>query len=78
MTDKAPATMAVDAHGVITGWSATAAEWLGYAPDQVIGRHAAALLYGDTADLSDLPEHWPQAWSGHADVRHRDGHRVPL
>ncbi len=78
MTDKAPATAAVDAHGVITGWSATAEAWLGYAPEQVLGQHAAAFLYRDTAETGGLPARWPQAWSGRADVRHRDGHKVPL
>ncbi|WP_189930881.1 SpoIIE family protein phosphatase [Streptomyces sulfonofaciens] len=75
------AGLTVDAHGVITDWSAEAERLFGYAPSDVLGRAAAALL----AHPSDaLRPAGPDGWGPDREtvedaaaplrVRCRDGH----
>ncbi|MFH8802629.1 SpoIIE family protein phosphatase [Streptomyces sp. NPDC017936] len=69
----------VDERGTVTGWNDGAERLLGYAPAQVVGRPAAALLAEEPAVPDDRP---PLAglprWHGTLVLRHRDGHRVEV
>ncbi len=75
-------TAVVDAAGRVAGWSPVATDVLGYRPEEIIGREAAALL-ADPAQAAAGPEPWPRNLSGDDDIpstvldlRHRDGHAV--
>ncbi|MFI7408763.1 SpoIIE family protein phosphatase [Streptomyces sp. NPDC049627] len=70
------ATATVSLEGIVTGWSEGARRLLGYRPAEVVGRAAADLLV-DREATGFSPVGSPE-WSGTADLRHRDGHRVGL
>ncbi|WP_058043279.1 SpoIIE family protein phosphatase [Streptomyces roseifaciens] len=67
---------AVDAEGTVTLWSPAARHALGHAPEEVIGRPAAALLAAPLPPpaLRALTRSAP--WSGALTARHRDGGAV--
>ncbi|MEU1817741.1 SpoIIE family protein phosphatase [Streptomyces roseifaciens] len=67
---------AVDAGGTVTLWSPAARHVLGYAPEEVVGRPAAALLAAPLPPpaLRALTRSAP--WSGALTARHRDGGAV--
>ncbi|WP_369275862.1 SpoIIE family protein phosphatase [Streptomyces sp. R11] len=74
------ATMIIDGRGVVSGWSSAAQELLGYPPDEVIGKHANALLarthVTHAQPLRCGPE--PRLRSEAFDVRHRDGRMLRM
>ncbi|MET7898789.1 SpoIIE family protein phosphatase [Streptomyces mirabilis] len=74
------ATATLDARGVLQGWSDGAEEILGYAPHEVLGKPAAALLANPTVTDADLAGacRSGQTWSGPALLRHRNGHTVEV
>ncbi|MGW2964457.1 SpoIIE family protein phosphatase [Streptomyces sp. NPDC001220] len=70
----------LDAQGKVAGWTQAAQRLVGYSAAEVVGRHAAALLavpekQVKASVLADARS-VPARWSGAADIRHRDGHRV--
>ncbi|NBM17478.1 SpoIIE family protein phosphatase [Streptomyces sp. GC420] len=73
----ASATAVVDAHGVVTGWSAGAERLLGYPSRDTVGYPVARLL----APEADIEKAFPSVldgWSGTVVLRHRDGRRVDV
>lgn len=60
----------VDAESRITGWDGAAEELLGWTADQVMGQRLGELA-GPGADLAEGPP-------ASVELRHRDGHLVPL
>jgi serine phosphatase RsbU (regulator of sigma subunit)/PAS domain-containing protein/anti-sigma regulatory factor (Ser/Thr protein kinase) len=72
------ASASLDAHGVVTAWSAGAHELLGHAPDEAIGREAGILLAEPLPDavLSSCADRKP--WSGPLLVRCRDGRDLSI
>ncbi|WP_235433503.1 PAS domain-containing protein, partial [Protofrankia coriariae] len=71
-------TAAVDAHGIVTGWSESAYQLLGYTPAEVIGTAVGTLL----ADALPKPARHAvahgQSWQGLVTVCHHDGCILPL
>ncbi|PTH87413.1 PAS sensor protein [Streptomyces sp. A244] len=73
------ARVALDEHGVVTGWNAGAERLLGYEAEQVTGRRAADLLAepipvrGGLPTLAGLPR-----WNGDVALRHRDGRQLTV
>ncbi|MFJ4083793.1 SpoIIE family protein phosphatase [Streptomyces iakyrus] len=73
------ARVALDEHGVVTGWNAGAERLLGYSAEQVTGRRAADLLAepipvrGGLPTLAGLPR-----WNGDVALRHRDGRQLTV
>ncbi|WP_183091314.1 SpoIIE family protein phosphatase [Streptomyces radicis] len=78
----APAVAVTDADGVVTAWSPGAERLLGHRAADVMGRSVATLLLADPGgDLGgDLARvlRARAGWTGFAEVRHREGHAVPL
>ncbi|MGY4929361.1 SpoIIE family protein phosphatase [Streptomyces sp. 900105755] len=74
------ATATLDARGVLCGWSDEAREILGYAPHEVLGKPAAAMLARSTATDAGLVGacRSGQSWSGPVLLRHREGHTVEV
>ncbi|MFG2732969.1 SpoIIE family protein phosphatase [Streptomyces canus] len=72
------ANVAIDEHGIVTGWNAGAEALLGYSPAQIVGRSAVCLLAEgvDEAELRSLAQ-LPR-WIGRVALRHRDGHRLEV
>ncbi|MDN0197792.1 SpoIIE family protein phosphatase [Streptomyces sp. S.PNR 29] len=68
----------VDAHGMVTGWSEGARRLVGYHASEVAGRPAAVLLADElpAATLRSIVE--LRRWNGTVNLRHRDGHLVPV
>ncbi|WP_406375565.1 SpoIIE family protein phosphatase [Streptomyces sp. NBC_00647] len=69
------ATAVVDARGIVTGWSTSAEQFLGYPSEDVVGRPAAGLL-GRNADTPVDFSSADEGWRGTPPLRHRDGHDV--
>ncbi|MFD5945977.1 SpoIIE family protein phosphatase [Streptomyces collinus] len=73
------ARVALDEHGVVTGWNAGAESLLGYSAGQLTGRRAADLLAepipvrGGLPTLAGLPR-----WNGDVALRHRDGRQLTV
>ncbi|MFJ7292444.1 SpoIIE family protein phosphatase [Streptomyces collinus] len=73
------ARVALDEHGVVTGWNAGAERLLGYSAGQLTGRRAADLLAepipvrGGLPTLAGLPR-----WNGDVALRHRDGRQLTV
>ncbi|MEU2748588.1 SpoIIE family protein phosphatase [Streptomyces collinus] len=73
------ARVALDEHGVVTGWNAGAERLLGYSAGQLTGRLAADLLAepipvrGGLPTLAGLPR-----WNGDVALRHRDGRQLTV
>ncbi|MFI2721396.1 SpoIIE family protein phosphatase [Streptomyces collinus] len=73
------ARVALDEHGVVTGWNAGAERLLGYSAGQMTGRRAADLLAepipvrGGLPTLAGLPR-----WNGDIALRHRDGRQLTV
>ncbi|MEV7068308.1 SpoIIE family protein phosphatase [Streptomyces collinus] len=73
------ARVALDEHGVVTGWNAGAERLLGYSAGQLTGRRAADLLAepipvrGGLPTLAELPR-----WNGDIALRHRDGRKLTV
>ncbi|MER5899828.1 SpoIIE family protein phosphatase [Streptomyces mirabilis] len=77
MADAAP--LLLDARMTVTSWTADAERLLGYAPSEVLGRHAADLLLPeDAARIPDLSARCRDGggWAGLLSALHRDGHAV--
>lgn len=68
------AAVVLDARDMVIGWSPAAAELLGYAPDEIVGRSAEVFLCEPDRDGTPSPAH------GHAPrlARHRDGRDIPV
>ncbi|WP_181764335.1 SpoIIE family protein phosphatase [Streptomyces albidus (ex Kaewkla and Franco 2022)] len=76
------ASVVLDDHGTVVGWSERAEALLGYTLDEVLGRPAEDVLV-DPSDRDALMEAVAagtrdRVWSGIVPVRHRGGHRVEL
>ncbi|WP_250292700.1 PAS domain-containing protein, partial [Frankia sp. CiP1_Cm_nod1] len=71
-------TAALDAHGIVTGWSESAQQLLGYTPAEIIGTAVGTLL----ADTLPAPARHAvthgRSWQGLISVCHRDGRILPL
>ncbi|MGW2564196.1 SpoIIE family protein phosphatase [Streptomyces sp. NPDC001514] len=76
------ASVVLDAHGHVVGWSERAEALLGYPPEEVLGRRAAEFLVHprDSAVVLDAVAACTRdrGWFGIVPVRHRDGHRIAL
>ncbi|NED37299.1 SpoIIE family protein phosphatase [Streptomyces sp. SID8499] len=73
--DAATARAVVDERGLLAEWNEGARRLLGWAPEEVVGRPADRLL-AEGAQVPAVPaEH---RWTGTLDLRHRDGHTVPV
>jgi PAS domain S-box-containing protein len=72
-----PATATVDAHGIVTGWSAGAELLLGYPRQEAVGRSVTALL-GSGGDAARQCEAASGELGGTVALRHRDGRRVEV
>ncbi|MGW1916927.1 SpoIIE family protein phosphatase [Streptomyces sp. NPDC002076] len=72
----------LDAQGTVVGWTQAAQRLVGYSAAEIVGRSAAVLLTAaaDRTRASAFSEAGsaPARWSGCADVRHRDGHRIEV
>uniref|UniRef100_UPI0020242365 PAS domain-containing protein n=1 Tax=Frankia sp. Cppng1_Ct_nod TaxID=2897162 RepID=UPI0020242365 len=78
MTDDGLATAAVDADGVVVGWSVQARSLLGYPPAEVIGRPAANLLAVEPQDSDRKAAEAQEPWAGEVTVRRRDGRHLDV
>jgi serine phosphatase RsbU (regulator of sigma subunit)/PAS domain-containing protein/anti-sigma regulatory factor (Ser/Thr protein kinase) len=78
MTDEGLATAAVDADGIVAGWSTRAGNLLGWSTEQVIGRPAAGLLAAALPVQARDAVNARAPWDGQVVVLHRDGHRVEV
>ncbi|MFG2127116.1 SpoIIE family protein phosphatase [Streptomyces sp. NPDC048751] len=76
--EAATARAVVNAHGVVTGWSEGARRLVGYRASEVVGRSAAVLLAGEAPIVSLRSVVGLRRWNGAVDLRHRDGHLVPV
>ncbi|MFG1703023.1 SpoIIE family protein phosphatase [Nonomuraea sp. M3C6] len=78
--ENIPAVAVIDDEGTVIGWTQAAEDLLGYRPAEVLNRSGAVLLMpGDrAARISDWAGRFGdrEHWSGLAETRHRDGHRV--
>ncbi|MEV0375085.1 SpoIIE family protein phosphatase [Streptomyces sp. NPDC050636] len=77
------ASVVLDPHARIVGWSGRAEELLGYAPEDVLGRSADGVLTDNPSDRAVVMEAVAactrdQGWFGIVPLRHRDGHRVEM
>ncbi|MFJ5214623.1 SpoIIE family protein phosphatase [Streptomyces sp. NPDC088354] len=70
------AMAAVDASGVVTGWTPGAARLLGYQRDEVVGRAARTLLAGQLPPAALRSLKRQEEWRGRLLLRHRRGHAV--
>ncbi|MEU6578561.1 PAS domain-containing protein, partial [Streptomyces sp. NPDC046805] len=52
-TSTGTATATISEQGIVTGWSEGARRLLGYAPSEIVGRPAAALLADDVGDVHE-------------------------
>ncbi|MFF8033032.1 SpoIIE family protein phosphatase [Streptomyces sp. NPDC016626] len=71
----------LDAHGMVSGWTARAERLLGYQAAEVVGRKFADLLAPEDAErLPDLVERCRSDgdWAGPMTARHRQGRPVPV
>lgn len=76
LDEAATARAVIDENGTLVLWNEGARRLLGYAPEEVEGRPAAALL--DSADGTTPSEPDGDRWSGTLPLRHRDGHTLPV
>ncbi|MEU6349721.1 SpoIIE family protein phosphatase [Streptomyces sp. NPDC047072] len=79
VADAAPVLL--DAHGVVTGWTKDAQRLLDYAPSEVVGTKAAALLTDEDARRApELAERCrgDGGWAGLLTARRADGRPVRL
>ncbi|MGW0080200.1 SpoIIE family protein phosphatase [Streptomyces sp. NPDC003393] len=72
--EAASARAVVDAHGVLVEWNDGARRLLGWTPEEVVSKPAAALLANSARPF--LPE--GDRFSGTLPLRHRDGHTVSV
>ncbi|MFB4273982.1 SpoIIE family protein phosphatase [Nonomuraea sp. MTCD27] len=74
--ETTPAVVLIDAEGTVIGWTRAAEELSGYRAQDILDRPAATLL--PQADREDAVRRLAarEHWSGVAEIRHRDGHRV--
>ncbi|MFI2435844.1 SpoIIE family protein phosphatase [Streptomyces sp. NPDC018693] len=70
------AAAAVDARGVIAGWSRDARLLLGYEPGEAVGRPAAELLAARLPESAWRSLSQQEPWSGRVALRDRDGHTI--
>ncbi|WP_181727185.1 PAS domain-containing protein [Streptomyces sp. PT12] len=77
-----PAVAVTDANGAVTAWSPGAERLLGHGAADVMGRSVAALLLADPGGGPDgglsRVLRVRTGWAGFTEVRHREGHAVPL
>ncbi|WP_435223906.1 SpoIIE family protein phosphatase [Streptomyces sp. Tue6028] len=76
LDEAATARAVIDEHGTLIHWSEGARRLLGYAPEEVEGRAATALLDHAVATAPSVPA--GDRWSGTLPLRHRDGHVLPV
>ncbi|MBB5120997.1 SpoIIE family protein phosphatase [Streptomyces eurocidicus] len=69
---------AVDAAGAVTLWSPAARQWLGWSPDEIVGRPAAGLLAAPLPGPARTALLRHQEWSGIVRARHRGGDTVRI
>ncbi|MEZ7002604.1 SpoIIE family protein phosphatase [Streptomyces sp. AD55] len=74
--DATAARAVVDASGTLREWNEGARLLLGHTAAEVVGGPAAALLAGGPAAAPPPPGE--DRWNGTLELRHRDGHRVPV
>ncbi|MFI9611998.1 SpoIIE family protein phosphatase [Streptomyces sp. NPDC052023] len=66
----------LDASGTVVGWTQAAERLVGHTAAEVVGRSAASLLpdaAGRAVAAALTVDRAPSGWSGHTEVRHRDG-----
>ncbi len=66
----------VDARGSVMVWSAGATQLLGYAPEEIVGRHATDLLAADLPASARRHIADGRQWATEVALRHREGGRV--
>jgi PAS domain S-box-containing protein len=76
------AVIASDVEGNITYWNQASEKLFGWSRDEVHGKNVMAIMptdasYAPSVDIMELVRSGQQ-WRGETEVRHRNGHNVPL